>query len=132
MELLIKSWNGYRPIRFLVVGVASVMVHIFVAYLYIYFIDRDSVIGSNVLGFSVAVVFSYILQTKVVFRKDISYESAFKYIGVQIVGVTISILVTNYLLFGSPYLKVLFVVVLLPMMTYTIHTLWTYKETSFI
>ncbi len=128
MELVLRHWNSYRVIRFLTVGVMSVMVHIIIAYLYIFFIDRDSVIVSNIIGFSVAVVFSYILQTKLVFKKLISYESAWKYIGVQIIGVTISILVTNYILVGSPYLKVIFVVVLLPMMTYTIHSLWTFSK----
>ena len=128
MELILRQWNNYRIVRFLAVGVSSVAVHIVVAYLYIYFIDSNSVIASNVIGFSVAVVFSYILQTKIVFKKDISYESAWKYIGVQIIGVSISIFVTNYLLVGNPYIKVIFVVILLPMMTYTIHSLWTYSK----
>jgi len=128
MELTLKYWNNYRIIRFLTVGVASVIVHIIIAYFYIYFIDKESVISSNIIGFSVAVIFSYLLQTKVVFRKFISYDSAWKYIGVQILGVSISILVTDYLLVGNPYIKVIFVVVLLPMMTYTIHSFWTYAK----
>jgi len=127
MELILRTLD-YKIVRYFLVGGVSTFIHIFTAYLYIYFINDGSVFISNMVGFFSAFGFSYIVQSKLVYKKSISYIKAFRYFIVQFGSLLFAILISDYLFTANSYLKVLIVVVLLPIITYITHNLWTFSD----
>lgn len=127
MELILKTLD-YKIVRYFLVGGVSTFIHIFTAYLYIYLINDSSIFISNIIGFFSAFGFSYFVQSKLVYKKAISYINAFKYFIVQFGSLLIVIFISDYAFVGNSYIKVLLVVVLLPIMTYITHNIWTFSS----
>jgi len=123
----IRSLLNFKIIRYGIVGGISTLIHIGVAALYIYYI-HDSLIVSNIMGFMIAYVFSYIMQSLHVFGHAISWSKAFKYFLVQFGSLLTSILISDMIGDYNAYIKTIFVVILMPMVTFVIHKLWTFKE----
>ena len=125
----------YRLLRFFpaklfkygIIGGISTLIHIGVASLYIYTVN-DSLFQSNVAGFLVAYIFSYIMQSLFVFEHAISWSKAGKYFIVQFGSLLASIMISNMFYMLNSYVKTLLVVVFMPLVTFTIHKFWTFKE----
>jgi len=124
---MIQKALEYKIIRYGLTGGVATAIHIAIAYLYIYFIDA-SLFSSNVLGFSVAFVFSYLVQSLFVFKHAIKLIKALKYFTVQFGSLLVSIFISHYIPLENSYVKTLIVVLILPLITYVVHKFWTFKE----
>lgn len=126
MDFIYKCLN-HRIIVYAVVGGISTLIHILAAYAYIYIVS-NSIYMSNIIGFLSAFSFSYIMQSKLVFKKQLSYIKAIKYFVVQFISLLIAIIITDYTPIDNSYLEVVLVIILLPLITYFTHNLWTFSE----
>lgn len=111
---------------YLAIGTVSTVIHILVAYAYIRFVNPE-ILVSNLAGFLVAYLFSYVIQSKVVFRSVISFSKAVKYFLVQFGALFLSIVASNQMFLKNAYLQTLVVAVLLVMISFLTHNLWTFK-----
>ncbi len=118
---------SYKIIRYAFVGGISTLIHVLIASLYIFFIS-SSVFQSNVIGFLIAYVFSYLVQTKYVFEHEVSKEKAIKYFIVQFGALLIAILASDLFSAFNSYVRTLIVVFLMPLITFLIHKVWTFRE----
>jgi len=123
----LKSLLDFKIVRYGIVGGISTLIHIGIAALYIYYIN-PSLMQSNIVGFMVAYIFSYIMQSMHVFGHEISWLKAFKYFIVQFGSLLSSVLISEAIGNYNPYIKTVFVVILMPLITYVIHKFWTFKE----
>ena len=128
MQFILKHLN-HKIVKYGLVGGISTLIHITAAYAYIYMVN-NSIFISNIVGFLSAFGFSYIVQSKFVFKHAISYVRAFKYFIVQFISLLIAIVISDYAPLENSYLKVILVIVLLPLITYFTHNVWTFSETK--
>ena len=124
---MIQKVLQYKLIRYGLTGGVATAIHLGIAYLYIYFIDA-SLFVSNVLGFLVAFIFSYLVQSLFVFKHAIKLIKAFKFFIVQFISLLISITFSSYIPLENSYLQTIIVILVLPLITYLIHKFWTFKE----
>ncbi|RUM74328.1 MAG: GtrA family protein [Sulfurovum sp.] len=122
----IKHLFSLKLVRYGIVGGISTLIHIGVAALYIYAVN-DSLMQSNIVGFLVAYVFSYVMQSLHVFGHAISWSKAFRYFLVQFGSLLTSVFISDMLGSYNAYVKTLFVVILMPLVTFVIHKFWTFK-----
>ena len=125
---IIQKLFTYKIVRYGVVGGFSTFIHFLFAFLYIYSIN-SSVFQSNIVGFLIAYIFSYLMQSKFVFEHKVNIEKAVKYFIVQFGALLMAIAMSNLFEYNS-YIKTVIVVVLLPLITFVIHKFWTFKEIS--
>ncbi len=124
----IQRLFAYKIVRYGVVGGISTFIHFLFAFLYIYSIN-NSVFQSNIVGFLIAYVFSYLMQSKFVFEHKVNIEKAVKYFIVQFGALLMAIAMSNLFEYKS-YIRTVIIVVLLPLITFVIHKFWTFKEIS--
>ena len=117
-----------KLLRYFFVGGLSTLIHITLAYLYLYFIDTNGLYGANTVGFSAGFTFSYFMQSLFVYKHSISYAKAIRYFIVQLASLIVSVSLSDYIFESGPYIKVLIVVIILPFITYTVHNLWTFRD----
>jgi len=125
--VLVRKILSHKILRYGFIGALSTLIHITMAFLYIYLIN-DSIFLSNVVGFLCAFSFSYILQSKLVFKHKISYTKALKYFLVQSFALLLSIGISSYAPLSNSYLGVILVVAILPLITYFLHKIWTFSS----
>ncbi|CAH0527247.1 GtrA family protein [Vibrio hippocampi] len=127
------SWRdkllAIRIVRFGLVGGIATAIHLSVAFAFLYLI-KDSVLLANILGFCLAFVFSYFAQTKLVFQRQLNLHNALRFFMVQFGALMLSQASSALLTHSNSYLKVLFVVIILPIITYLIHRFWTFAQPS--
>lgn len=123
------AWRQYRIIRFICTGGLATLTHISVAFAVLNFITAP-VWLANLIGFSCAFGVSYLLQTQFVFQKSLSWKNLTRFFIVQFSALLISQLVSEILADTNPYLRVLWVVGMIPIITYLIHRIWTFQEQS--
>lgn len=109
------------------VGILVTVLHIIIASSYILFIN-DSVFQSNIIGFLIAYVFSYFMQSKFVFEQTVSIKKAVKYFMVQFASLTLAILTSQIFDSYNSYFKTLIVAGLLPLITFIVHKIWTFRD----
>lgn len=124
---MLTAFN-HRILRFAMVGGIATSTHIMVAFLFLS-LFKNQVFLANLGGFSCAFGISYFLQSRFVFQKKTSWHNATRFLLVQLSGLLIAQAISQTLSGYNPYLRVLFVVVLIPLVTYFIHKVWTYRET---
>ncbi len=124
---MIQRALEYKIIRYALTGGMATAIHISIAYLYIYFVDT-SLFVSNVLGFSIAFVFSYLVQSIFVFKHAVNLMKAFKFFVVQFSSLLASIGISHYVPLENSYIKTLIVVLFLPVITYVVHKFWTFQD----
>lgn len=112
--------------RYGFIGGISTLIHISIASLYIYFIN-NSLFISNIIGFLVAYIFSYTIQSKFVFEHKVNLNKATKYFLVQIGALILAIFLSDILDGFNSYIKSIIVALLLPLVTFFIHKFWTFK-----
>lgn len=123
---MIRKITRYKIVRYGLIGALSTLIHITMAFLYIYYVNA-SIFISNSVGFLSAFGFSYLLQSKVVFQHAVSYKNALKYFLVQFVALLVSIGISDFAPLDNAYVKVILVVIMLPLATYFIHKIWTFS-----
>ena len=124
---MVQKALQYKIIRYGLTGGISTVIHISIAYLYIYFFD-SSLFISNTLGFMVAFVFSYLVQSIYVFKDTIRLSKAIKYFIVQFSALLTAIFISEYLPLENSYIKTILVILILPLITYVIHKFWTFND----
>ncbi|WP_421716460.1 GtrA family protein [Arcobacter arenosus] len=123
----IKRFINLKLFNYFVIGGISTLIHFLVAFIYIHFIN-NSLYESNIIAFFIAYVFSYIFQSKFVFKKSINKTKAFKYFIVQFFSLLLAIWISYLFKDFNNYIKTIIVVIIMPLLTFTIHKLWTFKE----
>ena len=116
----------YKLLRYFIIGGFSTLIHFLVASLFIYFV-ANMLLLSNIAGFLVAYLFSYTMQSKFVFSHDIELIKAIRYFLVQFGALLFAIAVSDISLLANNYIKTIFVIVIMPIITYTIHLFWTFR-----
>lgn len=110
-----------------IIGGISTMIHVGVASAYIYMVN-SSLLQSNIVGFMVAYLFSYTMQSIFVFEHAISWHKALRYFIVQFGSLLASIAISNMFYLFNSYVKTVLVVVLMPLVTFMVHKFWTFKD----
>lgn len=123
----LKSLLNFKIVRYGIIGGISTLIHLGITALYLYYVN-SSLMESNIVGFMVAYIFSYIMQSAHVFGDAISWIKAFKYFIVQFGSLLSSILISDMTGDYNPYIKTLLVVILMPLITFIIHKFWTFKR----
>ena len=123
---LIKKIFSYKIFKYAFVGGISTLIHMSIAMLYIYYVN-NSVFQSNVSGFLFAYVFSYLVQSKLVFEHKVSVKKATKYFIVQFGALLLAIVFSNLFQSYNSYIRTIIVIILLPLITFIIHKFWTFK-----
>ena len=114
-------------IKYGLVGIVSTLIHIAVASLYIYSLD-ENIFMANALGFCIAFTFSYTVQSLYVFGHNLEVPKLVKYFLVQFGALVLALFSSNFLASENLYFQTLVISVLLPLITFVIHKLWTFKD----
>jgi len=89
----------------------------------------ESLLWANVAGFLVAYIFSYTMQSRHVFGHALSVRKALRYFAVQFASLLASVYISEWLAQNfNVYIKTIFVIVLMPLITYIIHSVWTFGD----
>ena len=116
-----------KLIKYIFIGGLSASIHFTIASLYIYYIN-NSLLLSNIVGFFVAFVFSYSVQSIVVYKHNLQMLKAIKYFMVQFLSLLLVLFIASYLTQYNNYLKTLGIIFIIPMITFIIHNYWTFKD----
>ncbi|MDD2266022.1 GtrA family protein [Sulfuricurvum sp.] len=124
---MISKLYQSKLIRYALIGGSSTLIHLGIAFLWLYFVNA-SLLFANMAGFSVAFMFSYTVQSRYVFLHSLSLPKAFRYFLVQFGALLASLFFSNILVGYNSYIKTLIVVILLPLITFVIHKVWTFRH----
>ena len=127
MTALLNRLLQYRIVRFILTGGAATAIHITVAFTFLRFI-QDSVFVANVIGFTIAFFFSYFAQTLIVFKQKVKWGNAVRFFAVQFASLMVAQGISELFPDVNSYIRVLMVVVILPIITYIAHKVWTFAE----
>ncbi|MFA0438422.1 polysaccharide synthesis protein GtrA [Vibrio sp. 10N.286.49.C2] len=116
-----------RIVRFALTGGLSTAIHISVAFLFLHFV-QDNVLLANICGFSLAFIFSYFAQTILVFKNKVNWGNAARFFIVQFGALLVSQGISELFSDLNSYVRVLMVVIILPIVTYVVHKLWTFSD----
>lgn len=116
-----------KLIRYALIGGTSTLIHLSVAFLWLYSVNT-SLFLANTIGFSVAFIFSYTVQSRYVFLHPLSLPKALRYFVVQFGALLASLFLSNILVGYNSYIKTIIVVILLPLITFVIHKVWTFRH----
>ncbi len=108
-------------------GVIATLVHLFTAWVIIYFFSA-SVFIANTFAFFTAFIFSYIFQTLYVFNTHFHIKRFMKFFLVQYGTFLASYLLSDVFVIQNGYLHTLLIVAIMPLITFVIHKFWTFKE----
>lgn len=114
-------------IRYGIIGGVSTTIHGVVAFAMLFWIGL-TVIPANLAGFLIAYLFSYTVQSRYVFSHSLSVAKATKYFLVQLAALLVSLGSTGLLRESNPYFKTVIVVIIMPIITYAIHKVWTFSH----
>ncbi|MBY6198444.1 GtrA family protein [Vibrio hangzhouensis] len=127
MTDLLNRLLQHRIVRFILTGGMATAIHIAVAFLFLRFI-QDNVLYANVCGFTIAFFFSYFAQTLIVFRHKVNWGNAVRFFAVQFASLMAAQGISELFSDVNSYIRVLIVVVILPVITYVVHKVWTFSE----
>lgn len=105
-------------------GAIATMIHVSVASWYVYFVNQDTVL-SNLYGFLFAFIFSYVTQSYFVFKRPFSWFFLIKYFLVQFSLLVLAVILADYLS-DNAILNVFTVALLMPVLAFFIHSVWTF------
>ena len=123
---VVRAVLDARVLQYGFLGIAATLIHVSLAFLWLYFYE-ESFVEANIIGFSVAFLFSYLSQSKYVFQSQRTISNALRYLLVQSVSLGIALVITQLLRFGDDYIKTVLVVLVIPVVTFITHKLWTFK-----
>lgn len=114
-----------RIVRYIIAGGIATLIHLAVAFSYLRWAADDTLIA-NLLGFSCAFIFSYLVQSLWVFEHPIHPRNALKFLLVQLSALASAQLISEQALGLNSYFRVILVILILPLITFIIHRLWTF------
>ena len=120
------SLKNIQFFRYVMVGGLATLIHILVAYLYLYYIDY-SLFLSNTIAFFIAFAYSYNFQTLYVFRSKISFINFVKFLIVQLIIIATTMLIIDNISIYNYYIKTVFVLILITPTSFLLHKFWTFK-----
>ena len=120
--------NIKQLLKYGLVGIFSTLIHISIAFLYIYSINGN-VLFANISGFCIAFIFSYTVQSLYVFEHKLQLLKTFKYFLVQFSALIIAYFASNILYIENAYIHTILISFLLPLVTFFIHKFWAFKQT---
>lgn len=127
INTIIVNLYQNKLIRYALIGGSSTLIHLGIAFLWLYTVN-SSLFFANTAGFPVAFIFSYTVQSRYVFLHPLSPLKAFRYFLVQFGALLAALILSNMLVGYNSYIKTLIVVILLPLITFAIHKLWTFRH----
>ncbi|MCL9775444.1 GtrA family protein [Vibrio methylphosphonaticus] len=127
MRSLLDRLLQYRIVRFALTGGMATAIHLVVAFSFLHLI-RDNVLLANIAGFSLAFIFSYFAQTLIVFKNKVNWGNALRFFMVQFGALLVSQGISELFSDLNSYVRVVMVVVILPIVTYVIHKVWTFSD----
>lgn len=110
-----------------IVGIASTLVHVGVSFSYLYLVKQD-VFVANILAFMIAFIFSYVVQSLVVFKHALHIFKVIKYFVVQFSSFLAAYFSSTVLSLQNSYIQTMVIIFLLPLITFLVHKFWTFKE----
>jgi len=120
------SFENIQIFRYVMVGGVATLIHILVAYLYLYYIDY-SLFLSNTIAFFIAFAYSYSFQTLYVFRSKISFINFAKFLIVQLMMVSAAMLIIDNISIYNYYIKTVFVLIIITPTSFLLHKFWTFN-----
>ncbi|MDQ7005556.1 MAG: GtrA family protein [Ghiorsea sp.] len=112
--------------RYALAGGMATAVHLLTAWVMIYFFAL-SVFFANSLAFFTAFIFSYVLQTMFVFQSVFQWQRFFKFFAVQYSAFLVSFSLSLLLPVDNHYVQTFLIVFMIPLLTFLVHKLWTFK-----
>jgi putative flippase GtrA len=120
------SLKNIQFFRYVMVGGLAFLIHILVAYMYLYYIEY-SLFLSNTIAFFVAFAYSYSCQTLYVFRRKINLINLAKYLIVQLIMITAAMLIIDNISIYNYYIKTVFVLIIITPTSFLLHKFWTFN-----
>jgi putative flippase GtrA len=117
----------FQLVKYGIVGVISTTIHFCTASLFVMFI-YESLLFSNITGFTTAFVWSYYAQSKFVFKSSLSTKKGTKFFIVQTAALVLAVNLAGLAETISIYLKIFIVALVLPVCAFIIHKLWTFVD----
>lgn len=118
-----------KAVRFCICGVLVTLVHVLVA---VFLIERSQMgpPAANCLAFIVANILSYVINTKWSFSSKLHWGGFTRFLTVSTIGLTLSYSIAAiFQKVGLSYWSgIFFIVILVPVVTFMLHSLWTYKK----
>ncbi|MGF1751224.1 GtrA family protein [Vibrio cionasavignyae] len=127
MRSLLDRLLQYRIVRFALTGGMATAIHLVVAFSFLHLI-QDNVLFANIAGFSLAFIFSYFAQTLIVFKNKVNWGNALRFFMVQFGALLVSQGISELFSDLNSYVRVVMVVVILPIVTYVVHKVWTFSD----
>ena len=114
--------------RFVTTGLITTSLHVVIVYLLINF-KYFNAPTSNGIAFVIATLFSYLVNTMWSFSNKLKRKNAIRFVMISCVGLVLSVSISKMVEdMGLHYwYGVLGVVTVVPILTFMMHTLWTYK-----
>lgn len=108
-------------------GIIATLIHLVTAWSLVYLFD-SSFFYANLSAFLLAFISSYIFQTLYVFESHFEINKLVKFFLVQFGVFLLSYAATNLFLLTNQYLQTLLLVVIMPLLSFFVHKLWTFKR----
>ena len=108
-------------------GVVATLIHLGSAMSLLY-VTNISVFTANSIAFFIAFGFSYIFQTLYVFHSAFHLHKFIKFFLVQFGSFLLSYILSDVVPMENKYMHTLVIVAIMPLVTFTIHKFWTFKE----
>ena len=120
------SLKNIQFFRYVMVGGLAFLIHILVAYMYLYYIEY-SLFLSNTIAFFIAFAYSYNFQTLYVFRSKISFINFVKFLIVQLIIIATSMLIIDNISIYNYYIKTVFILIIITPASFLLHKFWTFN-----
>jgi len=107
-------------------GIIATLIHLLSAWLLIYGLST-SVLFANSCAFLIAFIFSYIFQSKYVFRTTFDKQKFVRFFTVQSGAFFLAYMLSTWFRLENQYMQTLLIVAVIPLISFVIHKLWTFK-----
>ncbi len=107
-------------------GMIATLIHLLSAWLLIYGFST-SVLLANSCAFFIAFMFSYVFQSKYVFKATFDVQKFVRFFAVQGGAFVLAYMLSTWFPLGNQYLQTLMIVAVIPLISFVIHKIWTFK-----
>lgn len=107
-------------------GIIATVIHLLSAWLLIYGFAA-SVLLANSCAFLIAFMFSYLFQSKYVFHTAFYWQKFTRFFAVQGGAFVLAYMLSTWFPLDNQYMQTLLIVMVIPLVSFIIHKLWTFK-----
>ncbi|WP_157753590.1 GtrA family protein [Ghiorsea bivora] len=107
-------------------GIIATLIHLLSAWLLIYGLST-SVLLANSCAFLIAFMFSYIFQSKYVFKASFDAQKFVRFFAVQSGAFVLAYMSSTWFRLDNQYIQTLLIVMVIPLVSFVIHKLWTFQ-----